>query len=155
MFDDASRRVRKRDKYGSIWDLYQFDEQTTFALYARLSSGGIQGQANVKTHEVLEFSLGAQEEAVLWKLPMAFLGDVRVEKRFENRGVGSMLMEEVVTESKQRGHEGIEGKISEADSGHFDKLQYFYVKLGFSVVFYDREDPEYSDLWRGKVELRF
>ena len=155
MFDDASRRVRKRDKYGSIWDVYQIDDQTTFSLYARQLSEGVQGQALVKTHEVMRIRLDAQEETVLQKLPVAFLGDVRVEEQFENRGVGSMLVEEVLAECKRRGHRGIEGSLSEVDRDHFGKLEYFYKKLGFSVVFYKCDDPEYNELGPGKVELRF
>ena len=113
------------------------------------------GRAFVKTHDYLDIALDAYEGGLLLTLPMAFLGDVRVEREFENRGVGSMLVEEAIAECKRRGNEGIEGNISEVDAGHFDKLDHFYTKLGVSVVFYDREDPECSDLRRGKVELRF
>ena len=86
---------------------------------------------------------------------MAYLTDVQVDKYLENRGVGSMLVGEAIKECKLRGHKGIEGDLSNVDSDHFDKLEYFYEKLGFTVVFYEPEHPDYSPRRVGKVELIF
>ena len=66
-----------------------------------------------------------------------------------------MLVREVIKECKRRGHEGIEGKLSDADSDHFDKLKHFYEKLGFSVGFYTEEHPDYRFDRVGEVEMVF
>ena len=67
-----------------------------------------------------------------------------------------MLVGEAIKECKRRGHEGIEGHLSSADSDHFDKLKHFYQRLGFSVVFYEPEHPDYRRYRRvGKIELTF
>ena len=151
MSEDASRRWQREDKFRQPWNLYQIDYPTMFSLYAQLGTVGLLCEAHVKTHEIVkmhgeEFSLQSS---------MAFLGDVRVNQRFENRGVGSMLVEEAIAECKRRGHVGIEGRLSEADRDHFGKLEHFYTKLGFSVVFYRLEAPEYRELGPGKVALEF
>ena len=89
------------------------------------------------------------------QLPMACLLDVEVNERMENRGAGSMLVGEAIEECKRRGHVGIEGKISSVDSDHFDKLKHFYEKLGFTVVFYAPEHPDYRHNRVGKIEMLF
>ena len=86
---------------------------------------------------------------------MAHLMDVQVNRHMENRGVGSMLVQEAAKECKLRGHRGIEGKISSVDSDHFDKLKHFYEKLGFTVVFYAPEHPDYRHNRVGKIEMLF
>ena len=88
-------------------------------------------------------------------LMMARLIDVRVSKQLENRGLGSLLVGQAITECKQRGHRGIEGKLSTVDSGHFDKLEYFYKRLGFSVTFYESSHPLYEPPFVGRIKLLF
>ena len=101
--------------------------------------------AYVQTHS---YNTGEQ-------LPMALLTDVEINRYMENRGAGSMLLQRAIVECKRRGHKGIEGKLSSVDTDHFDKLKYFYEKLGFSVVFYEPEHPDFSPGRVGKVELMF
>ena len=101
--------------------------------------------AHVQTHD-----LDSQRQ-----LPMACLLDVEVNERMENRGAGSMLVGQAIEECKRRGHEGIEGEISFVDSDHFDKLKYFYEKMGFSFVIYDSEHPNYGSTRVGKIEVFF
>ena len=86
---------------------------------------------------------------------MAHLTDVRVERRMENRGAGSMLVRRAIEECKRRGHKGIEGDLSSVDMDHFDKLKHFYEKLGFTVIFYEPEHPDYRNPWDGKIEMTF
>ena len=86
---------------------------------------------------------------------MALLNDVRVDKLIEDRGLGSMLVREAIEECKRRGHKGICGYLSEADSCHFPKLKYFYNKLGFSVGFYDVKHSDYRFDRVGEIEMFF
>ena len=50
---------------------------------------------------------------------------------------------------------GMEGNLSDVDRGHFDKLKYFYEKLGFTVMFYERDHPSYRHARVGKIEMIF
>ena len=88
-------------------------------------------------------------------LSIARLIDVRVDRRVEDRGIGSMLVKEAIAECKRRGNKGIYGDLSIADKDYFPKLEHFYEKLGFSVVFYEKDHPADGG-WRvGKIEMLF
>ena len=89
------------------------------------------------------------------KQSMAFLNDVRVDDRIENRGLGSMLVREAIEECKRRGHKGLYGHLSEVDKDHFSKLKHFYGRLGFSIVFYGTTHPNYKFNRVGKIEMAF
>ena len=158
MFEDATRHVLKQDKRGVVWDVYQIDSPNMISWYAQSECVEVGCEAHVKTQKIIENSLTAYDpvtNAHLRQLPMAILGDVRVDEQLENRGLGSMLVREAIAECEKRGHKGIQGTLSRVDAGHFDKLEHFYTSLGFSVVFFRPEDPEFSSGWRGKVELAF
>ena len=134
-----------QDKCGLTWDVCVRETPIDVSWYASPGRIGGRYEAYVLTH-----TLDCQE----W-LPMARLIDVRINSRMENRGAGTMLVREVIEECKRRGHVGIEGDVSSVDSGHFDKLKYFYKRLGFSVVFYGPEHPDYSYNKVGKIEMKF
>ena len=101
--------------------------------------------AYVQTHS---YNTGEQ-------LPMALLTDVELNRYMENRGAGSMLVQRAIEECKRRGHKGIEGKLSSVDTDHFDKLKYFYEKLGFTVAFHDMSHPDCRYDRAGKIEMVF
>ena len=147
-FSDASRRFQWRDRCGLAWDVYIYDDGALMSWIARPRYDGYIGGTNVahvRTHTLNP----------LRKSPKARLQDVQVDRYLENRGTGSMLVREVIKECKRRGHEGIEGKLSSVDSHHFDKLKHFYEKLGFTVVFYAPEHPDYRQNRVGKIEMLF
>ena len=143
--DGTSSQFWWGDKYGLIWHGHM--DETPTSLSWRITPQGLGGryEAYVKTHD---FDTGDQ-------LPMAHLTDVRVERRMENRGTGSMLVRRVIEECKRRGHKGIKGDLSRKDSDHFDKLKHLYEKLGFTVIFYEPEHPDYRNPWDGKITLVF
>jgi hypothetical protein len=60
-----------------------------------------------------------------------FIGDI--ESDIENKGYGSILIVNLVKIAKMLGVSSITGNLSEADSGHFDKLEHFYKQHGFVV----------------------
>ena len=143
-YSDASRQFQWRDKCGLVWDVYVVEDPVSVSWFAR--PGGYVGgrcETHLQTH-----TIDLQQQ-----LSMAHLMDVQVNRHMENRGVGSMLVQEAAKECKLRGHRGIEGDISSVDSDHFDKLKHFYEKMGFSVVLYPPEHPDYNPRRVGKVEL--
>ena len=113
----------------------------------RMRPGNVGGryEAYVKTHD---FDTGEQ-------LPMAHLTNVEINTGMENRGAGSMLVRRAIEACRRRGHKGIEGDLSRNDSDHFNKLKYFYENLGFTVIFYEPEHPDYRNPWDGKITLVF
>ncbi len=144
MYDDATRRFSWPDKYRQAWDVYVFEEGNCVSWYARLGNVGGKYEATLETH-----SHKGQ------RLAMAHLIDVMVDERMENRGLGSMLVKEAIKEARRLGHKGIEGYLSSVDRDNFPKLKHFYKKLGFSVVFYEPEHPDYQFHRVGKVEMVF
>ena len=88
-------------------------------------------------------------------LPIARVDDVKIDAPFENYGMGSMLVGEAIKECERLGNKGIHGYLSDADKDHFPKLKHFYEKLGFSVVFYSEDHPDYQIARAGKVEMDF
>ena len=144
-FSDATRSFRWADKFGLVWDVYVIEDEKSLSWYAMPNGLGGRYSAYVETHD---YKLNQM-------LTMARLIDVRVSKQLEDRGVGSLLVGQAITECKQRGHRGIGGDLSTVDGGHFDKLEYFYKRLGFSVIFYEPSDPLYKPPFVGRIEMIF
>ena len=147
-FSDASRRFEWRDRYGLVWDVYVYDDETLISWFARPRYDGYIGGTNLAHVSTHTFD-------PLRKSPKARLQDVQIDRYLENRGTGSMLVRQAIEECKRRGHEGIEGKLSSVDSDHFDKLKHFYEKMGFSFVIYDSDHPNHGGTRVGKIQLIF
>ncbi len=63
------------------------------------------------------------------------IGDI--ESEIENKGYGSILMNNIINIAVMLEADSITGKLAETDSDHFDKLKYFYEKYGFIVKISD------------------
>ena len=137
-------RFRWRDKLGRVWEIYQIDDPGVTVFSARSRSVTGKCIASVLTGNG-DLNLS----------PFAVLADIRVDWRMENRGLGSMLLSRVIAVCRARRHEGIEGKLSRADSDHFDKLKHFYEKFGFTVTFYPPDHPRRDSVWLGEIRLEF
>ena len=142
--DDMIHRFQWQDGYGLIWHVGFYNHAVGFSAIAVSDNQRGTGAIYLRTHDIRS-----------QKQPMAFLNDVRVDGRIENRGMGSMLVRAAIEECKRRGHKGLYGHFSEVDFDHFSKLKYFYEKLGFSVVFYGTRHPEYKYTRAGKIEMAF
>lgn len=140
-----SGQFQWRDKHGLLWSGHMEEDPAMLTWRVKPEGHGGRYVAYVRT---LDFDSGEQ-------LPMAYLTDVRINKRMENRGAGSMLVRRAIEECKRRGHKGMEGDLSDVDRDHFDKLKYLYEKLGFTVTFFDREPSEIGKSWAGKIEIIF
>ncbi len=69
----------------------------------------------------------------------AKINDIVVDHREENFGIGSLLLNRAEAWCKFNGIERIYGELSSVDADHFDKLQYFYEKHGFTVRWLNQE----------------
>ena len=145
-FDDAVRNFEWLDKHGEVWDVFQVEDASKlldlYALPAQPLGG--RGEIHVETN----LTNGQPQDK-------AFLIDLQVANWLENRGAGSMLVKEAIAECKRRGNKGIRGNLSSSDEDHFDKLKYFYDKLGFTVRFFEPNRPGYSRSKMGEVEMIF
>ncbi|MFB5194279.1 GNAT family N-acetyltransferase [Neobacillus sp. KR4-4] len=65
---------------------------------------------------------------------MVEIGDIEVFGENEGRGYGSTLLNSLINFAKDNSINTISGWISYADKNHFDKLDYFYKKYGFKVI---------------------
>ena len=137
------------DKSGKKWALFKeinkLTGMTRWWAWPHKSAGiKGEGKATVRTHT----------EEDLHLRPMVFLYDITIEP--EDRGVGTLILQAVIQDCKQRGHIGIEGNLSEADRGHFGKLAYWYPKNGFRIEFYNEEERERRRTeWLGRVWINF
>ena len=143
--DEALGQLWWGHRCGLIWHGHMDEEPSMLTWRMRPGNVGGRYVAHVQTHS---FHTGEQ-------LPVAHLTDVRIHKRMENRGAGSMLVRRAIEECKRRGHKGIEGDLSDVDIDHFDKLKHFYEKLGFTVIFYEPDHPDYRNPWDGKITILF
>ena len=150
-FSDASRQFQWRDRCGLVWDVHVYDDQAMISWFARPSYVGYIG--GTKRGACADPILSILSAKVAQGAPprRASRHDTHGEPRHRVY-VGS---EKLIKECKRRGHEGIEGKLSSVDSDHFDKLKHFYEKLGFTVVFYAPEHPDYRQNRVGKIEMLF
>lgn len=62
------------------------------------------------------------------------IGDIEVFGENEGRGYGSILLHSLVNFAIEHYVNTISGWISHADKDHFDKLDHFYKKHGFDVI---------------------
>lgn len=136
------KRFKWRDKRGLIWLVELEDMDIGFRGDAKSKCDSEPTFIKVRTHQ------GPKQE-----LSVARIEDLKVDSQLQDRGVGSMLVKEAISECKRRGHLGIDGSLSIVDRDHFPKLRYFYEKLGFSVVFYRRDHPDYNRPGVGKIEM--
>ena len=142
--DDIFLKFQWQDRCGLTWNVGFDNSSMGFSGFAASRHERGTGIIHVSTHDN-----HAQKQ---W---MAFLNDVRVDSRIENRGLGSMLVRRAIEECIRRGHKGICGYLSDVDIGHFQQLKHFYKKLGFSVGFYAAEHPDYRFDRVGKIEMCF
>ena len=141
--DREFKRFRWRDRGQYIWDVY-------FVVTPIGFSGFVVSRHTRKSSLIYVQTLDQHSQQQL----IARIADVRVDRQVENRGIGSMLVREVISECKRRGHKGIDGYLSSVDRDHFSKLKQFYEKLGFSVVFYEKDHPaDYNRPGVGKIEM--
>lgn len=64
-----------------------------------------------------------------------YIHDIYVtNKKYENRGYGTTLLNHLFDYAKSNGFKQIKGKLAQTDQDHHDKLIYFYQKRGFEVV---------------------
>ena len=68
----------------------------------------------------------------------AFLVYIRVRKEYEDRGIGSLLINLVERWEIERGVTKICGDISIKDKDHFDRLKHFYNKNGWTFELFDK-----------------
>ena len=139
-----SGRFQWRDKHGLVWTVEFTEELLGFSGFMASTQVRGTGLVHVQTHNI-----HSQKQS------MALQNDVRVDCHIENRGLGSMLVKKAIEECIRRGHKGIYGYLSEADRDRFLKLKHFYKKLGFSVVFYAEEHPDYRFDRVGTIEMVF
>lgn len=69
--------------------------------------------------------------------------DILIDKEYRNKGVGSLLLKEIITEAEKRDFQKISGKMSLADTDNYDVLKHFYTKNGFNVMV-NREEAKGS-----------
>lgn len=60
--------------------------------------------------------------------------DIEVFGENEGRGYGSILLDSLINFAIENSVNIISGWISQTDKDHFDKLDYFYKKRGFNVI---------------------
>lgn len=148
MSERASLKFSGDDKFGTVWKIHQMeDDSESFNLFASSTETHLtreRPRAYVKTHK-----------APGQPLPKAYLTDVLVPNKWENRGIGSMLIREAIRECKRIGNKGIEGNLSSADKSRLDKLTHFYRKLGFSVCIFEPGTPKYDRGIFGEIEMIF
>ena len=136
-----------QDKYSAIWlvALTEEDDPLSFELYAKPKSFS-------DSVSFIEIKLidGADACRISVKIR-----DWRVPERYENRGIGSMLISEAILECRYRDVKRITGDLSAVDKDHFDKLKYIYKKHGFTVRFFDPNTIKRNSnkIKLGEVEL--
>lgn len=83
---------------------------------------------NVRPHFTLFFRIKNSNNLII--------DDIHSEK--ENCGLGSMGIKILIELLEEIGYKKVKGILSPVDKINFEKLEYFYIKNGFSVVF-DKE----------------
>ncbi len=147
---DVFRQFPWRDRRGVTWDVSVAESVTQVSWHTESRHGFGIGKATVRIREVEFPDLETRVH-----LPIAHIVDLQVSDHMENRGVGSMLVRQIVEECRRRGHSGVGGDLSRQDRDHFDKLKHFYEKLGFTVEFYGADHPANDGTILGSIKMMF
>jgi len=81
---------------------------------------------------------------------VAKLDEIEIDRPLQNRGIGSLLYEYVETWACKNKITQISGDLSPVDSDHFDTLERFYKKYGFTFTIF--KQPTTNTWYLGKVE---
>jgi GNAT superfamily N-acetyltransferase len=81
----------------------------------------------------------------------AYLNDIQVSGKYEDRGLGSLLINFIEKWERERGVTEIYGDLSRKDEDHFDKLQHFYEKHGWTFELFDKKTITERTMILGKV----
>lgn len=68
-----------------------------------------------------------------------------IECKMNNRGYGSVMMEELIEYSRQNEFAHINGWLSKVDYDHKDRLYHFYQKFGFEII-QNEEGIKFADI---------
>ena len=65
-----------------------------------------------------------------------YIGDIlRFSKnKYYNKGIGTMMMNELIDYAKMNNYHEIRGELSTVDNEHKDRLHHFYRKFGFEII---------------------
>lgn len=66
-----------------------------------------------------------------------------------NRGYGSLMICALIKYARQNGSKRIKGWLAEVDMGHFNRLEHFYHKFGFTI----KPNPNEKSIQRFFIEL--
>lgn len=64
------------------------------------------------------------------------IGDISEfsNSRYINKGIGSMMMKELLNYAESNKYQEIRGELSKVDNEHKDRLHHFYQKFGFEIT---------------------
>ncbi len=81
----------------------------------------------------------------------AYLNDIQVSPQYENKDVGSLLLKFIEAWEINNGVVAIEGDLCRKDEDHFDKLEHFYKKNGWTFTLFDPITLNSLDVKMGRV----
>ena len=116
------------DSRNRSWHAVEYGDNTWIAIHAKCH--GIPGKFMIAVFRDMRTS---------YPLVLAKISDIVVDRREENLGIGSLLLNRAVAWCRTNGIKCIVGELSFVDADHFDKLQYFYEKHGFTVRWLNHE----------------
>jgi len=64
------------------------------------------------------------------------IGDISEfsNSKYINKGIGSMMMKELLNYAESNNYQEIRGELSIVDNNHKDRLHHFYQKFGFEIT---------------------
>ncbi len=116
-----------RDSRNRSWYATEYGDNTWITIHARCAQR-VSGKFMIAVFRDMQ----APSPPIAAKI-----NDIVVEE--ENLGIGSLLLNRAIAWCKMNGIERIFGELSSVDADHFDKLQYFYEKHGFTVRWFNHE----------------
>jgi hypothetical protein len=125
------------DRYGKLW--YVLIEknpgQCSFFVFPQENlNKEIHSHAHHIAHALVYCQAGQTAE-------LRDINHIR-RRQFENRGIGQLLLARVEYWAFTNGIKKLEGFLSQNDKGHFDKLEHFYLRRGWSFKLLLDSDPK-------------
>jgi len=120
------------DKAGKRWavliDLVSFEDMPNEGLPNAVVTFLVFPEQSNPENNVGSISLSIKNKGG----PNAKIEDFVILQKYENRGIGSLLLKFICSWARKHNIKRVFGEISLVDSDHFDKLSHLYKKHGYT-----------------------
>lgn len=127
----------KADNTGRLWSIGMQTDEVRFRNFdIRTASFGVWPLGRVDTR----IDCIAKANISIHKGDEAKLEDITVNEKYRGKGIGTLLLDAVEIWAETNGIRYIWGDLVKIDADHFNTLNHFYTKCGWTFYLFEEND---------------